>query len=72
MLFRSADGETPALARNTLIPAGAMGMQSGVDREQLSAQIELAQRIVREQPDDALRALRRMLSGPREVEGTVR
>jgi len=31
------------------------------DRERLSAQIELAQRIVREQPDDALQALRRML-----------
>jgi flagellar M-ring protein FliF len=42
-----------------------------VDREQLSAQIELAQRIVREQPDDALRALRRMLVAPKEAEGAA-
>lgn len=31
------------------------------DSEQLAQQIELAQRIVREQPDDALQALRRMI-----------
>ena len=42
------------------------------DRESLSAQIELAQRIVREQPDDALQALRRMLSEPAQIEGKVR
>ncbi len=42
------------------------------DRESLSAQIELAQRIVREQPDDALQALRRMLSEPTRVEGNAR
>jgi len=42
------------------------------DRERLSAQIELAQRIVREQPDDALQALRRMLGEPRSSEGAVR
>lgn len=41
------------------------------DRAHLSAQIELAQRIVREQPDDALQALRRMISEPRETEGAV-
>jgi flagellar M-ring protein FliF len=42
------------------------------DRESLSAQIELAQRIVREQPDDALQALRRMLSEPAQIEGHAR
>jgi flagellar M-ring protein FliF len=42
------------------------------DREGLSAQIELAQRIVREQPDDALQALRRMLSEPVQIEGNAR
>jgi flagellar M-ring protein FliF len=42
------------------------------DRESLSAQIELAQRIVREQPDDALQALRRMLSEPAQIEGNAR
>ncbi len=46
-------------------------MQAGPDREQLSAQIELAQRIAREQPDDALQALRRMLSDSRQTEGTA-
>jgi flagellar M-ring protein FliF len=44
----------------------------GPTRESLSAQIELAQRIVREQPDDALQALRRMLSQTPEAEGTGR
>lgn len=41
------------------------------DREELSAQIELAQRIAREQPDDALQALRRMLNEPRSTEGVA-
>ena len=44
----------------------------GPTRESLSAQIELAQRIVREQPDDALQALRRMLSQVPEAEGVSR
>jgi flagellar M-ring protein FliF len=66
------DSEGISPPRNALVPMG-MGMgQSEIDREQLSAQIELAQRIVREQPDDALRALRRMLSGPREIDGATR
>ena len=34
------------------------------DREDLDAQIQLAQRIAREQPDDAVQALRRMLAEP--------
>jgi flagellar M-ring protein FliF len=46
-------------------PASA---QAGPDREQLSAQIELAQRIAREQPDDALQALRRMLGDAQQSE----
>ncbi|MGC1271763.1 MAG: flagellar basal-body MS-ring/collar protein FliF [Croceibacterium sp.] len=51
------DGQsaTPHLAANTSAGAPAP------DREHLNAQIELAQRIVREQPDDALQALRRMI-----------
>ena len=66
----SPDGQAPAGTRTALVPVGGTVLQP-VDREALSAQIELAQRIVREQPDDALRALRRMLGGPRE-EGAAR
>ncbi|QYU70378.1 hypothetical protein J4558_09775 [Leptolyngbya sp. 15MV] len=62
------DGEEPARA---LPLATVPGVQAGPDREQLSAQIELAQRIAREQPDDALQALRRMLSDARQTEGTA-
>ena len=45
------------------------------DREGLDAQIQLAQRIAREQPDDAVMALRRMLAEPlpgQMAEGTAR
>lgn len=49
----------------------AQPMAAEPDREQLSAQIELAQRIVREQPDDALEALRRMLGETRSTEGVA-
>jgi flagellar M-ring protein FliF len=64
------DESTGAAGRRmALVPMGSAGAQFP-DREQLSAQIELAQRIVREQPDDALRALRRMLAGPRETGGS--
>ena len=61
------------LADGTLaLPASdAASAQAGPDREQLSAQIELAQRIAREQPDDALQALRRMLGDARQNEGTA-
>jgi len=52
----------------------AMGPQrdAGPDRSQLAAQIELAQRIVREQPDDALLALRRMLGDRRREHEATR
>ncbi|AKH44166.1 flagellar M-ring protein FliF [Altererythrobacter atlanticus] len=40
----------------------------GGGNEQLTSQIELAQRIVREKPDDALEALRRMLGEPDKAE----
>ncbi|WP_374408681.1 flagellar basal-body MS-ring/collar protein FliF [Pelagerythrobacter sp.] len=57
------------------LPAGrrlaAQPMAAEPDREQLSAQIELAQRIVREQPDDALEALRRMLGENRSTQGVA-
>jgi flagellar M-ring protein FliF len=52
----------PIPARLTGAPGAAAS-----DSEQLSAQIELAQRIVREQPDDALLALRRMLGDARST-----
>jgi flagellar M-ring protein FliF len=67
----SADGE-PRMAgeRQTLMSSGTVVEMP--DRERLSAQIELAQRIVREQPDDALQALRRMLGEPRGSEGAAR
>jgi flagellar M-ring protein FliF len=55
-------------SRSRAIQAG----EEHPDRESLSAQIELAQRIVREQPDDALQALRRMLSEPVQIEGNAR
>src|SRR5690606_17590257 len=41
-------------------------VEIGSDRDRLAAQIELAQRIVREKPDDALLALRRMLGDRRK------
>jgi flagellar M-ring protein FliF len=65
-----AGAETAAITRKPLVPLASIPPPT-YDREHLSAQIELAQRIVREQPDDALRALRRMLSGPREAEGAT-
>ncbi len=61
-----ADGVVPAARR-----LGTQAMPVEPDREQLSAQIELAQRIVREQPDDALEALRRMLGDARSTEGVA-
>jgi flagellar M-ring protein FliF len=48
---------------NTL---AVVGYEAGPDRDRLAAQIELAQRIVREKPDDALLALRRMLGDRRK------
>lgn len=50
------DGEASANTDVTSVPAPSS--------EQLSEQVELARRIAREQPDDALQALRRMLSEP--------
>ena len=44
----------------------------GPDRDRLNAQIELAQRIVREKPDDALLALRRMLGDRRKEQELAR
>lgn len=58
-----------AKADKNELPA-ADGMQAllptaaSFDREDLDAQIQLAQRIAREQPDDAVQALRRMLAEP--------
>ena len=56
-----ADGASPFAA--SLI-GGPDHEVEPTERERLSAQIELAQRIVREQPGDALLALRRMLDEP--------
>lgn len=67
----SDDGEPRAIAgRLTKVPSGPVSEMP--DRERLSAQIELAQRIVREQPDDALQALRRMLGDTQSNEGAAR
>ncbi|HEY6816329.1 MAG TPA: flagellar basal-body MS-ring/collar protein FliF [Croceibacterium sp.] len=55
--------------RNTTL---AVIGQDGPDRDRLAAQIELAQRIVREKPDDALLALRRMLGDRRKDAETAR
>lgn len=64
----NADGEPRMTGqRQALMSSGTVVEMP--DRERLSAQIELAQRIVREQPDDALQALRRMLGEPRSNEG---
>jgi flagellar M-ring protein FliF len=67
---QSADGEQQMMGeRQALMSSGPVIEMP--DRERLSAQIELAQRIVREQPDDALQALRRMLVEPRANEGAA-
>jgi flagellar M-ring protein FliF len=64
-------GEPGMIAgRQALVPSGLLSEMP--DRERLSAQIELAQRIVREQPDDALQALRRMLGEAQSNEGAAR
>lgn len=55
-------------ARPTLMRAGELGSE----RDRLAAQIELAQRIVREKPDDALLALRRMLGERRKQQEPAR
>jgi len=53
--------------------AQLMPPHSIIDREGLDAQIQLAQRIAREQPEDAVQALRRMLAEPVPAhEGTAR
>ena len=49
-------GLTPALGGPT------MGVATPYDRQALDGQIELAQRIARENPDDAVLALRRLLA----------
>jgi flagellar M-ring protein FliF len=67
----SDDGEPRVIAgRQPLVPLAQLSEMP--DRERLSAQIELAQRIVREQPDDALQALRRMLTDTPSNEGAAR
>jgi flagellar M-ring protein FliF len=59
------DGTEPGQpARNNTL--AMVPYEGGGDRDRLAAQIELAQRIVREKPDDALLALRRMLGDRRK------
>lgn len=65
------EGEEGVATVPTARRLAAQPMADEPDREQLSAQIELAQRIVREQPDDALQALRRMLGETRSTEGVA-
>ena len=65
-----AEGEDPTMITQT--PRTALPARPDEpSREELSAQIELAQRIAREQPDDALLALRRMLGENRSTEGVA-
>lgn len=64
---KDADGNAaePALVDGVPAPALAgpdMGTLKPYDREALDGQIELAQRIARENPEDAVLALRRMLA----------
>jgi len=67
------EDETDGEAATPALPAAAYAANgnTGPDREQLSAQIELAQRIAREQPDDALQALRRMLGDGQQTQGAA-
>ena len=61
----AAPGDGVDLALPSL--RGAAGAQPALfDRASLDAQIEAAQRIVREQPEDAVVALRRMLAEPQQ------
>ena len=53
---QGAGGEVAALG------GPGMGVVTPYDREALDGQIELAQRIARENPDDAVLALRRLLA----------
>lgn len=59
------DGTEPGQPRRNATLA-MVPHEAGPDRDRLTAQIELAQRIVREKPDDALLALRRMLGDRRK------
>ncbi|WP_305095428.1 flagellar basal-body MS-ring/collar protein FliF [Croceibacterium aestuarii] len=68
----SDDRPEPAAMTVRALSPSSTSLVNMPDRERLSAQVELAQRIVREQPDDALQALRRMLGDGREVPGGVR
>lgn len=70
----AADGENDG--REAAPRAGRLSIvtpaDAGPDRDRLTAQIELARRIVREKPDDALLALRRMLGESRGDRGMAR
>ena len=59
---RSAGEGDPQLADGAMALPGPEGQAPLVDREALDGQIELAQRIARENPDDAVRALRLLLA----------
>ena len=64
---RTEPSENEGEDEETVLVKGPDGTYSpapnpGVDREALDAQIALAQRIARENPDDAVRALRLLLS----------
>jgi flagellar M-ring protein FliF len=65
------DGTDPDQPRRNKTMA-MVSYEGGGDRDRLAAQLELAQRIVREKPDDALLALRRMLGDRRKETEAVR
>ncbi len=67
-ILRSRGGASLANGDDAALPQQGGPISGGTivpyDRAQLDAQIELAQRIVREQPDSAVLALRKMLAQP--------
>ena len=70
----AGDGAAAQQGVTNLVPQQQIGGQApapqqGSSNQQLTSQIELAQRIVREKPDDALEALRRMLGEAEQAEG---
>ncbi len=63
-LFKSKGGKADRNAADAEGSAQRLPAPATIDREGLDAQIQAAQRIAREQPEDAVMALRRMLAEP--------
>ncbi len=63
-MFKSKGGKAEKAAENASDTPQIAAQSAQFDREGLDAQIQLAQQIAREQPEDAVMALRRMLAEP--------